>query len=142
MFQEREFKRKGKETLETAWQLLNLDGWVLEKSSKYGDTIHSKKHRGVGKIFLLSVSTIFFKMTLCFLYYLLFLIISDVLNHLIIYRQLIILLFGMTYLEWRTDWLNAFIHIYKDFAYINIFTLIFTCLDIFTQSFTYIDIFT
>ncbi|CAM1300287.1 STARD3 (predicted) [Pycnogonum litorale] len=50
---ELEFKKKAKETLETVLSIVNSDGWKLEKTSKYGDTVHSKRDKQVGKVFLL-----------------------------------------------------------------------------------------
>ncbi|KAG1671582.1 StAR-related lipid transfer protein 3 [Nymphon striatum] len=51
---ELEFKQIGKETLEIAWKLINSDGWKIERKSPSGDTVHSKRSKEAGKMFLLS----------------------------------------------------------------------------------------
>lgn len=50
-----EYKRKGKEILDTAWNILNsTDGWKLEKQTADGTAVYSKHLPGFGKFFKLS----------------------------------------------------------------------------------------
>ncbi|TRY68621.1 hypothetical protein TCAL_12158 [Tigriopus californicus] len=51
---EMEYRKRGQETLEEAWRLLNSSDWKLEKRNSHGDTVHSKHIRGNKKVFKLT----------------------------------------------------------------------------------------
>eukprot|EP00095_Tigriopus_kingsejongensis_P011920 maker-scaffold507_size152468-snap-gene-0.35 protein:Tk11920 transcript:maker-scaffold507_size152468-snap-gene-0.35-mRNA-1 annotation:"-related lipid transfer protein 3" len=52
-----EYRRQGQQALEAAWNLLNSEGWKLEKENDIGDTVHSRVIRGNKKVFKLTVSS-------------------------------------------------------------------------------------
>lgn len=55
--QNEELLQRGKDNLELAWNILNDNGWTLQKSTNCSESVFSKQHKQLGKFFLLRVST-------------------------------------------------------------------------------------
>ncbi|KAK6634367.1 hypothetical protein RUM43_011767 [Polyplax serrata] len=48
-----ELLQRGKDNLELAWNILNDNGWTLQKSTNCSESVFSKQHKQLGKFFLL-----------------------------------------------------------------------------------------
>ena len=51
-----ELTRKAEECFDEAWNIINSDGWKVEKQTPEGDIVHSKYIRRNHKIFRITVS--------------------------------------------------------------------------------------